>query len=276
VPAGSPTVALLSPAMQSGLGVFETLAVRRGRVLDQSAHLDRLALAAARLGVELPPAEALTAAAATIASQVRGGFGWLKIMALRGGPCAVFSGAIDPSEEGRSVSAVLLPWRRNPSDPLAGLKSLNYGAFTLGLEEARRRGADEGLWLNTRGHLAEGCSSTLFVVWRKKLFTPGLRDGILPGVTRAVVLEAARKLHLIIHEGKVRLKRLEAADEAFLSSSVRGIRPLVRFEGRAVGNGKPGPVTRAIAREVRAIRESATSAGDTGEQENESWSTVRR
>lgn len=254
VPADRATVSLVDPAIQSGVGAFETLAVRDGQPLDWEAHLERLEQTAKHLGFAAPERGRLAEGAALVAPSVAGGFGWIKVIALRGGPCAVFGASIDPAEVGRCVSAVLLPWRRSPNDPLAHLKTLNYAAFTLGLEEARRRGADEGLWLNTRGHLAEGCSSSIFVVWRRKLFTPSVRDGILPGVTRSIVLDAARATGMVIHEGKVRLKRLETAGEAFLSSSVRGIRPLVRFEGRAVGDGEPGPITRALAEKVRGLR----------------------
>jgi branched-subunit amino acid aminotransferase/4-amino-4-deoxychorismate lyase len=248
--------------VQSGLGAFETLAVRDGLPLDWSAHLDRLRASASRLDVALPDGETLAAAAAGIASRVEGGCGWLRVVALRDGPCAIFGGPIDPEEEGRPTSAVVLPWRRSPSDPLAGFKTMNYAAFVLGLEEARRRGADEGLWLNTRGHLSEGCTSNVFVISGRKLFTPAPRDGILPGVTRVRVLAAARQLGLAVHEGKVRLKRLERAGEAFLSSSVRGIRPLVMVDGKKVRDGQPGPVTRAIAERVRASGKAGESVAD--------------
>ena len=254
VAAEQATVSLVDPAIQSGVGAFETLAVREGQPLDWIAHVERLETTAEQLGFHPPGRNALRDGATAVASNVAGGLGWLKVMAVRGGPCAIFAAAIDRAEVGRAVSAVLLPWRRSPNDPLAHLKTLNYAAFTLGLEEARRRGADEGLWLNTRGHLAEGCSSSIFVVWKKKLFTPSVRDGILPGVTRSLVLDAARAMGRVTHEGRVRLKRLETADEAFLSSSVRGIRPLVRFQGRPVGAGKPGPITRGLAERVDGLR----------------------
>jgi len=272
VPSEKAGLALTDPAVQSGVGVFETLAVREGLPLDWEEHLGRLKTTAERLSVPLPDAKMLASAVTALAAQVKGGFGWLKILAVRGNHCAVFSGVMDESEEGRSVSAVLLPWRRSPSDPLSGLKTLNYAAFTLGLEEANRRGADEGIWLNTRGHLAEACTSNLFVVSRRKIFTPGLRDGVLPGVTRSLALRGAQKLGLIIHEGKVRLRRLETADEAFLTSSLKGVRPLVVFQGRPVGRGEPGPITRAVAKEVSALRrpfQPVASAGAAGGQKGE-------
>ncbi len=248
------TVLVTDPAVQFGLGIFETIAVREGRPLERAAHLERLSGCAARLGVPLPGRADLEAAVERAAAGVEGGCGWLRVIASRSGRCAVFGGPMDPSEDGESVRAVLLRWRRSPADVLAGIKSLNYAANVLGLEEAERRGADEGLWLNTRGHLAEGCSSNLFVVKGRGVFTPAARDGILPGIVRGLAIEAARGLGFLIHEGKVRLPRLLRADEAFLTSSTRGVRPLVEFEGKPVGSGRPGPVTEAIAAEVRKVR----------------------
>jgi branched-subunit amino acid aminotransferase/4-amino-4-deoxychorismate lyase len=161
---------------------------------------------------------------------------------------------MDPLEEGRPSRAVILPWRRCLRDPLAGLKTLSYAANLVGLEEARRRNADEGLWLNTRGHLAEGCASNLFVIMGRALFTPGVGEGILAGIVRGVVLRAAGEIGLPVHEGRLRVRRLERAREAFLTSSLRGVRPLVAVDGRPVGSGRPGVVTRRLAERVRELR----------------------
>ncbi len=254
VPCERAVVSLRDPGLQSGLGVFETVALREGVPLELEEHLARLAEGARALGVPLPEAGLLAPAAAAIAASVAGGYGWLKVLATRGGDCFVYGGPMDPSEEGRAVSAVLLGWRRGPRDPLVGVKSLSYAERLLGLEEAGRRGADEGVWLNMRGHLTEACTSNLFLVSRKKVFTPAVREGVLPGVVRGLAVQAARGLGLVLHETKVRLERLERAQEAFLTSSLKGVRPLVRFEGRPVGKGVPGPVTLSIADEVRKLR----------------------
>jgi branched-subunit amino acid aminotransferase/4-amino-4-deoxychorismate lyase len=251
---GEARVPIGDPAVQSGLGLFETLAVREGRLFELELHLDRLLDGAARLGLDAPSRDVLHATALEAAGTRAPACGWLKILLTGAGRSLVFRGPMDPAEEGRSATAVLLPWRRNPRDPLAGLKTLNYAGNVLGLELARRRGADEGLWLNTRGHLAEGCTSNLFVVRGGKLFTPGVQEGILPGVVRGLTLTAARALGCPVHECRLRLPRLEGAREAFLTSSLRGLRPLVRFEGRAVGAGRPGPLTRRIAAEVARAR----------------------
>ena len=247
-------VPLDDPVLQAGLGLFETIATREGRLLELEEHLGRMAEGAARLEIELPPNRQLREVVVEAAGQQSAVYGWLKIVVTGGGRWFVYADAIDPGEVGSVATAVLLPWRRSLRDPLSGMKTLNYAASRLGLAEARRRGADDGIWLNSRGHLAEGCTSNLFVVDRGKLFTPAVSDGILPGVVRGLVLRAAGNLGCQAHQGKLRLRRLELADEAFLTSSVRGLRPLVRFEGKPVGSGRRGPLCERLAGEVERLR----------------------
>lgn len=253
-PLATAGVPLEDPGFQAGLGLFETIAIRDGRLLDLEAHLRRLAGGATRMGIEVPGTDELRSVACEAAADGAPVQGWLKIIVTGGGHSFVIRGAMDPADEGRPASAILLPWRRNVDDPLVGLKTLNYAANRMGLEIARARGADEGLWLNSRGHLAEGCRSNLFVIQGRTLFTPGLRDGILPGVVRGLVLGAARAMGLDVHETRVRVPRLRRAGEAFLTSSLRGVRPLVRFERSTVGTGRPGALTGRIAEEVRELR----------------------
>ena len=253
-PLGEARVPIDDPGFLAGLGLFETIAIREGRPLDLDAHLERLARGASQMGLEVPGAEVLRSVAREATAEGAPVHGWLKIIVTGGGHSFVLRGAMDPADEGRPASAILLPWRRNIDDPLVGLKTLNYAANRMGLEIAKARGADEGLWLNTRGHLAEGCRSNLFVMQGRTLFTPGLREGILPGVVRGLALGAARALGFAVHETKLRLPRLRRAGEAFLTSSLRGVRPLVRFEGAAVGTGRPGRWTGRIAEEVRKLR----------------------
>jgi branched-chain amino acid aminotransferase len=261
VPLDRITLAIDDPALAAGLGGFETIAVRGGALLDLDAHLERLARTAERLGLDLPGHERLRGVALEAAAAEPAQCAWLKIVVTGGGRWLVFTGTMDPAEEGRPATAVLLPWRLNPRDPLAGMKTLNYAHGVLGLREARRRGADEGIWLNVRGHLVEACSSNLFVVRRRKLFVPGVRDGALPGTVRARVLEAARARGVVVHEGKVRVERLRRADEAFLTSSLRGLRPLVAFEGRPVGDGETGPLTRLLTADVARLRQVTPEDG---------------
>lgn len=240
------------PAAQWGLGVFETIAVRDAvpRYLDD--HLHRLIEAARRFGVPLPASSELTRAVRVVAEGVSVGSHWLKIVASRSGQWAVFAGPIDPADDGKAVAAVVLPWRRHRLDPVAGLKSLGYAASILGLEEARRRGSDEGLWLNERGHVFEACTGNVFVARGRAVVTPSLRDGARDGVTRWRAIEALRHLGLSVRQSKVRIATLRAADEVFLTSSLRGVRPVVRIDGRNVRGGNPGPIVGRLAERLIA------------------------
>jgi branched-chain amino acid aminotransferase len=254
VAASAATVSLVERGVQSGVGVFETLAVRSGRPVDLPEHLARLARSAGALSIALPAAGALEEGVGAVAARVPSGHGWLKVVAFRGSSWAAFGGSSPPEEEGAPCRALVLPWRRDRRDPLAGIKSTSYAGFIRGLEFAEARGADEGLFTNDRGHLTEGCTSNLFAIRGRALFTPAVSDGILEGITRAKVLQAARGLGLSVHEGKLRLPRLLGADEAFVSSSTRGVRPLVAVDGRPIGTGGAGRWTEALATATAALR----------------------
>jgi branched-subunit amino acid aminotransferase/4-amino-4-deoxychorismate lyase len=251
------TIPIDDPAFHTGLGLYETFGVTGGSPLDVPLHFDRLERSAERIAVSLPARDTLTRALRDVAARLDGPDGWLKLVVTRGGRCVVFGATVDVSEEARPSRAVILPWRRNLVGPIVGLKSLNVAELQLGFEEAARRGADEGLWLNTRGHLAEGCRSNLFLIERGKLYTPGLRDGILPGIVRQLALRAAKEAGVIVHEGKVRVRRLRTADEAFLTSSVRGVRSLISCDARPIGSGRPGPLTARLAEAVGRLRRPA-------------------
>jgi branched-subunit amino acid aminotransferase/4-amino-4-deoxychorismate lyase len=240
------------PAVQWGLGVFETIAVRDATPRHLHDHLRRLSDAAMRLGVPLPAVTELTRAVLLVAEGASGGSRWLKIIASRSGQWAVFAGPIDPADDGKAVAAVVLPWRRHRLDPTAGIKSVGYAACILGLEEARRRGADEGLWLNERGHVIEACTGNVFVARGRAVVTPSLRDGARDGVTRWRAIDALRELGLSVRQSKVRIATLRAADEIFLTSSLRGVRPVVRIDGRNVRGGDPGPISRRLAKRLIA------------------------
>jgi branched-subunit amino acid aminotransferase/4-amino-4-deoxychorismate lyase len=262
-------VAVFFRGVQSGVGVFETLAVRDGRPVDLEAHLERLSRSSVALSVPLGEKDALRRATAVIAERIDFGHGWIKIVALRGPGLAVFGAASAPEAEGAIARAVVLPWLRHRRDALAGIKSTSYAGFVRGLEYARERGADEGLWRNDRGHVVEGCTSNVFAVRGRAVWTPGPRDGILEGITRAKALQSARALGLTIHEGKLRLRRLLDAEEAFLTSSTGGVRPLVTVDGHNIGPGAAGRWTIAISAataSLRGIRDSR-AAGFSAEGE---------
>jgi branched-chain amino acid aminotransferase len=245
------------PAAQWGWGVFETIAVRDSEPRRLHEHLARLTVAAGRLGVPLPPPAELHRATRTVADDLSGERGWVKIAVSRSGEYAVFGGLVDPAEVGRPVAAIVLPWRRHRLDPATGIKSLSYVQSVLGLEEARRRGADEGLWLNERGHVIEASTGNVFVVRGRAAVTPNLKDGARDGVTRARAISLLRRFGLSVRQSKVRIATLRGADEVFLTSSLRGARPVVRIDGRSVRGGEPGTISRRVAAAIDEERDDA-------------------
>jgi len=138
------------------------------------------------------------------------------------------------------------------ADAAQGAKLGNYLASLLALREAREGGADEALVVNRDGMVVEGPTSNLFVVRRGELWTPPLEIGILAGITRSLVIELARGRGLSVRERALPPAQVAAADEVFLTSSIREIVPVVEIDGAVVANGSPGPITRALHQAFRA------------------------
>ena len=241
------------PAAQWGLGVFATIAVRDSSPQHLDEHLARLFAAARRLGVPLPVKDALARAALSVAAGTTNADRWLKLLVSRSGRWAVFAGPHDPAEAGKPVTAVVLPWRQHRLDPSAGLKTTGYAASLIGLEEAKRRGADEGIWLNDRGHVIGACTANLFAVRGRAVTTPALSEGARDGVTRGRAIPLLRAWGYSIRVSKLRPAGLRAADEVFLTSSLGGVRSVTRIDGRDIRGGRPGPVGERLAVRMSAV-----------------------
>jgi len=157
----------------------------------------------------------------------------------------------------RGFHALIASVRRCSQSPLARLKSASYLLSLLARREAEAAGRDEALLLNERGDIAEGGISNVFFVASGGLVTPSLEAGILPGITRGVVMELAGDMNIDVTEEAVRPSDLKQFDEAFFTNSVMEIMPLVEVRDGAgevitVGSGKPGAVTRRL---ITAYRE---------------------
>jgi branched-chain amino acid aminotransferase len=140
--------------------------------------------------------------------------------------------------------------RRDPSSPLAPLKTTSRADYVFARLEARAAGADDALFLTIDGDLSEATTANVFLIRGTELATPSLDCAILPGTTRDWILGWAGRAGLQAVEARLSPEDLAAADEAFLSSSVAGILPVTRFAGRPIGTGLPGPWT-LRAREER-------------------------
>jgi branched-chain amino acid aminotransferase len=252
---------------QLGDGVFETMRARGGRVTELAEHLARLRRSAEGLGFSLPSglegwippgiAELLTAEGLGGSD----GDASLRITVSRG---TFFGRGLLPPDVEPVPTIVLQAWpvpptpadhlerglhlvvsavRRDPSSPLAALKTTSRADYVYARLEARRAGADDALFLTTDGRLSEATSANVFLVRGTELATPALDCAILPGTTRSWILRWAGAAGLTAVERSLAPDDLAAADEAFLCSSVAGILPATRFEGAPVGSGLPGPWT---------------------------------
>ncbi len=247
-----------------GDGVFETMRARGGTVFRLDRHLTRLAHALDVLEIPPPPAlrDWVLAAVprdgdaadlnASLRLTVTRGVGPAGVLPpadarptviVTAGPMPAFPASI--YDNGLAVHVA--SGRRNQRAMTAGLKTVGYVDAIAALLEARRAGADEALFLDTDGHCSEATSSNLFIVHAGVLVTPPVSCGALPGITRATVIELAAALSLIVVERAFDLKELREADEAFLTSSLRGIAPMVTVDAHPIGDGRPGPATRRVA-----------------------------
>ncbi|MHB8468755.1 MAG: aminotransferase class IV [Gaiellaceae bacterium] len=237
-----------------GRAVFETLRVYDGAPFRLGEHLDRLASSAARVGLPAPDRAGLEAAARTVLD----GDAVLRLLWSAGregggGACgfALLSTLPDGLDElrARGLRAAALAWSPGM---LAGAKSTSYAENMVAQDEARRRGADDALLVGADGIVLEGPTSNVW--WREgsRLLTPSLELPILAGVTRSALLELAPASGYEVDAGAYELKRLLEADEAFFSSSVREVMPLVRIDERQVGDGQAGPAAASLQRALRA------------------------
>jgi branched-chain amino acid aminotransferase len=156
---------------------------------------------------------------------------------------------VPPSDEAyeRGIEAITVHVARaSDATPAAGAKVANYLTSLLAIREARRRGAVEAFIVDARGSVLEGTTSNLFFVRDGELVTPPEQAGILAGITRAYILRAADTLGLQTSLREVGEAELFEADELFISSSLREIVSVVRLDGRTIGEGRPGPVTRRL------------------------------
>ena len=138
-----------------------------------------------------------------------------------------------PAQRRKGVTLTIVTIRRpSPLSHPAQAKTLNYLNNLLAKQEAAERDAFEGLMLTTGGHLAECSMSNVFFIKDRVLYTPSLACGVLPGITREVVLDVASTLGLQPREGRYRPESLYEADECFLTSSGVGILPVETIDGR--------------------------------------------
>jgi branched-chain amino acid aminotransferase len=267
MPADGPHLSAFDRGFQLGDGAFETLRARGGRAAELDRHLARLRHSTEGLEIELPPgapsgiAHGIEDLLAVEKLDGPDGDAAIRITVSRG---PIMSRGLIPADESTQPTIVIQVWpvtpppaghieqgirlvsssvRRDPSNPLAALKTTSRVDYVFARLEARHAGADDALFLTIDGHLSEATTANVFAVRGDELATPSLDCAILPGTTRDWILAWAPGVGLRAIEGRLFPADLASADEAFLSSSVAGILPVTSFDGRPIGSGMPGPWT---------------------------------
>ncbi len=245
-----------------GDSVFETVRTYGGEPFALAEHMARLERSAARVGIAMPiPAADFGMEIRVAVRAARNPESYARAMLSRGsGPVG-----LDPALAGAPLRVVLVePLAPLPAghyrdgvavvtvrvhragDAAAGAKVGNYLGSLLALKEARARGAHEALVIDAKGQIVEGTTSNVFIVRGGELCTPPEQANILPGITRAHLLEIAGEMGHPVHFEALTSDQLAAADEVFVCSSLREVVPVVRVDDRVVGGGRPGPITRAL------------------------------
>jgi len=251
-----------------GEGLFETWRTYRGRPFALEEHLRRMARSARQLGIPFdadgPWAErtrrlvklnSMTGMGSAVRLTITRGTGPVR---LAPGPVArptrlmllrrLDAGLAEARTNGVGVN--LLDFGVGGDTSMRRLKTINYLSAVIGKTEAARHGCFESIYRLADGTLLEGMTTNVFVVRNSTLVTPPVADGVLPGVTRAIVLEIAKRI-ADVREARITTEDLLDAEEAFLTSTTIEIVPIVRVRKRRAGGGCAGVLTRELQRRYR-------------------------
>ncbi len=263
------TVSVYDRGFLYGDAVFEVLRTYGGRPFALDEHLARLCRSADKVFIDLPVGQATLAREISAGIQEAGNDeSYLRLMITRGsGPLS-----LDPSTASHPLRVLLVEpvvpppravyahgvalasartHRAVDATTAVGAKVTNYLPNLLALREAKRKGAQEVLVVDEHDRVIEGATSNVFVVHGGRVATPPESAGILPGITRAHVMASAAAAGIPCEERELSLDEVCAADEVFITSSIREVVPVVRIDDRVVGNGLPGDIARALHRHFR-------------------------
>ena len=252
------TISVLDRGLLYGDGLFEVLRTWGGVAVDLDAHLDRLYASAAALSLRAIDRQALAAAVERTVAAAGEGEHRIRIVITRGpGSLGATTHTLGPGraiviveplgELPERLSAAIVDWplplRTGPMH-----KTLAYLDHIIARDLARAAGADEAIRLDVEGQAVEGATSTLYAVSGDTIVTAPVSAGIVPGIVRGRVIAIAERDGLVVREAAIAVEELRAADEIFVSSSLRGVVPVTRLDGVPV---TAGPITARIAAGLR-------------------------
>jgi branched-chain amino acid aminotransferase len=264
-------VSVFDHGLLYGDGVFEGIRAYHGRVFKLTEHIDRLFYSAKAILLELPLAHAqfMRAVVETCRmNKLRDGY--IRLVVTRG----IGTLGLNPNRckrpsviviadkiqlypqkmYERGMAIVTVPTTRNLHNAVnPAIKSLNYLNNILAKIEANIAGVEEAIMLNTEGYVTECTGDNLFILKNGELFTPPLSAGALYGITRGVVIDMAREAGMAVSEPNLTRYDLFNADECFLTGTGAELIPVTKIDGRVIGTGKPGPITRSLVQRYHAL-----------------------
>jgi branched-chain amino acid aminotransferase len=289
-PLSAASVPVLDHGFLYGDSVFETMRTIGGYPFQLSKHIDRLFHSAEGLSLKIPVTKkglkdevfrTLRAAARRAAAR-RAYYKkhpkselYVRIVVTRGYGDIGFDPKLCPRptllvivkkfrplaqkfyEDGMNV-AIVPVIRNHPQALDPNIKSGNYLNNVLAYIEAKKRGADDAILLNEEGFLTEASNSNLFLVKNGVVMTPSIESGVLKGLTRAFIIEVAKKHGMAVEERKIKKEELFQADECFLSSVLKRVLPVTRCNLKAIGSGSVGPVVKKLLKWFDKEAELAT------------------
>jgi len=264
-------VSVFDHGLLYGDGIFEGIRIYHGRVFKLKEHIDRLFYSAKAILLKMPMTHAeLMAATVETCRKNRLRDGYIRLVVTRGvgnlglnpNKCKVASVIIIadkiqlyPEEYyKKGLVIITVPTTRNLHSALnPAIKSLNYLNNILAKIEANNAGCEEAIMLNSEGFVAECTGDNVFIVKNGELLTPPLSAGALYGITRGTVMDLAREAGIKVSEPTLTRYDLFNADECFLTGTGAEIVPVVKIDGRVIGTGRPGKITRKLEDRYHAL-----------------------
>ena len=256
-----------------GDGVFEGIRAYNGKIFRLKEHLDRLYDSAKTIDIKPPISkEEMTEVICEVLRRNKLDNAYIRPIISRGvgdlgldpRKCPIPSVIVITTSWGamygdlyeKGLRAITVSVRRNPADALPpNVKSLNYLNNILAKIEANYKGGDEAIFFDTNGYISEGSGDNLYIVKNGEILTPHTLNN-LRGVTRMVVLEIAKSLGVTVKEQNLGYFDLYSADEVICTGTAAEVAPITWIDGRTVGTGKPGPVTRQLMASFRTVTET--------------------
>ncbi|MBP2030656.1 branched-chain amino acid aminotransferase [Methanohalophilus levihalophilus] len=275
VPKSEATTSIFDHGFLYGDGVFEGIRAYNGRVFKLEEHLDRLYDSAKAIAMDIPMSkEEMTEAVLETLRKNNLKDAYIRLIVSRGvgdlgldpRKCPTRNVFIIGQEWGamygdlyeKGLKAVTVAVRRNAPDALSpNIKSLNYLNNILAKIEANDKGGDEAIFLDNSGHIAEGSGDNIFVIKNGKVYTPPTISN-LKGITRATAIELLHERNYEVFEQNIGMFDLYTADEIFVTGTAAESAPITNVDGRIIGDGQVGPVTKEM---IKAFEEITTTTG---------------